>query len=566
MCIRDRFIMSIRGFLESTLKYRYKEVFFRFFLHSACELTALCFALVLLLSIIIWRLSKKRLHDSAHYPKDEPEGLEMTSVDANPEAESTSIVLHHSARRVPISTDKDDSKSVKSIIIFLLRHLMSYIFIVMSLSASLIPTVYNAFDYITTTKAMSLSCFILLVLEVIRINCIIFRPRPEETQKVYFGSEGKRRCKRILLAAFWCFLAFYAFVTNYVSGGLCIAAYHDTVGINVDTLMLSTRFTRKFYLDEVCPLEGGPCHLYATIPENASDSVFINVHTHKSVDQVIIRYAFKTQPDSENDVRHEVNATDFILQGFDPLGERRVFSALLTDLQPDTDYVIQVVYNQTVQREVYYHTFPTKDGEWTRPIRFISGGDIGTLKAAGDMTATAMKMKPDIAFVGGDIAYDQNFVECYFLWDMILSYFEKNYQDNYIIPLVMGMGNHDAGANIMNRINIKPTDSDLLVLSYFPSHFDTDSSGNPKKAVPPVYKRRSYTYHKLGNILFFKLDTGYLATYEKQRQFMIDVMSKNPGYTKMANYHNPIYPLCRVDGDEPGSFYKSLIYLSLIHI
>jgi hypothetical protein len=41
---------------------------------------------------------------------------------------------------------------------------------------------------------------------------------------------------------------------------------------------MSTQMMRAWELETVCP-EGSVCHVYATLAENASDSVFVNVHT-----------------------------------------------------------------------------------------------------------------------------------------------------------------------------------------------------------------------------------------------------------------------------------------------
>jgi hypothetical protein len=41
-------------------------------------------------------------------------------------------------------------------------------------------------------------------------------------------------------------------------------------------------FSRYFQYDKPCP-PGPPCHLYATVPEDASYAVFINIHTHISI-------------------------------------------------------------------------------------------------------------------------------------------------------------------------------------------------------------------------------------------------------------------------------------------
>ncbi len=40
-------------------------------------------------------------------------------------------------------------------------------------------------------------------------------------------------------------------------------------------------------IDKVCP-DGKICHMYATLAENASDSVFINVHAGSNVENLTV--------------------------------------------------------------------------------------------------------------------------------------------------------------------------------------------------------------------------------------------------------------------------------------
>lgn len=46
---------------------------------------------------------------------------------------------------------------------------------------------------------------------------------------------------------------------------------------------------RQFELSPACP-EGKPCHLYATLPEDAAHAVFINVQTAKNVKNLTVFY------------------------------------------------------------------------------------------------------------------------------------------------------------------------------------------------------------------------------------------------------------------------------------
>jgi len=47
-------------------------------------------------------------------------------------------------------------------------------------------------------------------------------------------------------------------------------------------------------------------------------------------------------------------------------------------------------------------------------------------------------LRPDIFFVGGDIAYDDNFNTCYYTWDFYIQGLEDAFEElGYMIPIVL---------------------------------------------------------------------------------------------------------------------------------
>lgn len=65
--------------------------------------------------------------------------------------------------------------------------------------------------------------------------------------------------------------------------GVCMCIYNPNYGYNVRSAeMFSTEFTRSLSIDKVCQ-NGKIRHIYATLPENGSQEVFINVHAGKDV-------------------------------------------------------------------------------------------------------------------------------------------------------------------------------------------------------------------------------------------------------------------------------------------
>lgn len=57
-------------------------------------------------------------------------------------------------------------------------------------------------------------------------------------------------------------------------------------------------------------------------------------------------------------------------------------------------------------------------------------------------------VKPDIIFIGGDISYDNNLIDCVWTMDYLLRHYQElTVQVGRLIPLVLAIGNHDIGLN-----------------------------------------------------------------------------------------------------------------------
>ena len=116
-------------------------------------------------------------------------------------------------------------------------------------------------------------------------------------------------------------------------------------------------------------------------------------------------------------------------------------TALLTQLAANTRYLVQVVYDGKVQAQQVYKTIPDKVEEG-HDITMINAGDVGTTDPALFFNQMLHQFTPDVFFVGGDIAYDDNFNSCFYTWDVYLGELEKVFQRlGYIFPLVLTVGN-----------------------------------------------------------------------------------------------------------------------------
>eukprot|EP00330_Aristerostoma_sp_ATCC50986_P002568 CAMPEP_0114587106 /NCGR_PEP_ID=MMETSP0125-20121206/10151_1 /TAXON_ID=485358 ORGANISM="Aristerostoma sp., Strain ATCC 50986" /NCGR_SAMPLE_ID=MMETSP0125 /ASSEMBLY_ACC=CAM_ASM_000245 /LENGTH=271 /DNA_ID=CAMNT_0001782855 /DNA_START=1054 /DNA_END=1866 /DNA_ORIENTATION=+ len=182
------------------------------------------------------------------------------------------------------------------------------------------------------------------------------------------------------------------------------------------------------------------------------------------------------------------------------------------------------------------------------------GGDVGSEKIAQDMTKALLGYDPDIIIIGGDIAYDQAMLTCWYSWDEFFWMFE-NLGDklNKVIPLVAGVGNHDVGYDAGSTLNINKEDPPHW-FKFMPQHLkpapnDTIGVDNIV-AVPDFNERRTYFHHTFSGAVFLSLDSDYVYDYSGvQMQYLTNVSEENPDLLKIAYYHNPTYPCCQDFGD-----------------
>lgn len=105
-----------------------------------------------------------------------------------------------------------------------------------------------------------------------------------------------------------------------------------------------------------------------------------------------------------------------------------VYSTKITNLKSDTVYDFKIRYSSensiySSDEELDYHgriaskvlsfrTFPN-DLSQSNKFRIVFGGDIGNLNTTVEMHKMIAKQNPYAAFIGGDIAYDRGFPQCY---------------------------------------------------------------------------------------------------------------------------------------------------------
>ena len=118
---------------------------------------------------------------------------------------------------------------------------------------------------------------------------------------------------------------------------------------------------------------------------------------------------------------------------------------MITRLKPNTKYLTKIFYNNQYWTNAIYKTLPSDPNT---PIRMINAGDSGYTEPALSLSKKVATLQPDIFFMGGDIAYDNNMPACAYTWDYFLGMYGRiTATVGYLMPIVAIVGNHDVGLN-----------------------------------------------------------------------------------------------------------------------
>ncbi|KAL4450819.1 hypothetical protein ABPG74_011661 [Tetrahymena malaccensis] len=333
---------------------------------------------------------------------------------------------------------------------------------------------------------------------------------------------------------------------------ICVCSNKDSGYLINDNMYLSTSFTRRISFKKACP-EEELCHLYATLPENTHNSVFINIHTGIAINQITIQLQdleVKSDPIVQTG---QINSSIDL----DSNGERNTFTNLFENLQPNRLYLIKVINQekQSVLKVTKYKTLPTNDQIQTKQLQvnLAFGGDWSNQKYGNLLNLRLVDTQPDVILFGGNIAQDNGMKNCYHQWDIFLNNFETQIFQalDRVVPFIFSVGNRDIGLNSLKNYNMTIIDeSGPLIFSWFPQ-------STLNNQIPSISSRPSYHYHLIGNIILFALDSGYIMNYDGvQLEWMKTIANKYKDYYKVALYHYPIFPACLFDDkkwDSPNS-------------
>ncbi len=139
-----------------------------------------------------------------------------------------------------------------------------------------------------------------------------------------------------------------------------------------------------------------------------------------------------------------------------PFTNRMVHTVEITGLRGDTIYEFRLGRLETREPDgallfkphATVQKFRTLPATLSRPVRFVSGGDIyggDTPELMANMCKTAAAQDPEFALVGGDIAYVNNEPKAAPRWFDFFRNWQRSMvtKDGRMIPVVPAIGNHE---------------------------------------------------------------------------------------------------------------------------
>lgn len=452
-----------------------------------------------------------------------------------------------------VVSDEDDSEAeitTETKVLLCFSTLVNIFSWLSAIMWAFIPIVFMGFDLLNPIWSIVLSSLILLN-EYLNY---LYRQYPSASKRANSKISRISRVLRIAaqhstaaMQGTLILIAIYSFGLTFLFQGTCLALYNnENAGfVYKDAFALSTSLTRFFTLGTQCP-PGPPCHFFATLPEDGSTGVIINVHTDIKTVDITIFYeeANNTMLLKGKPGKYSVKPRSFVVDKIETKGQRVAHSAVLQDLAPNTTYYIQVYYNDQIQTAASYRTLPGRNH--TGNMTVVQGGDAGTNKISQKMITLVSQIDPDVVLLGGDLAYDNNIKHCYYCWDSFFRMFEElNKRVGRLVPLVMSIGNHDAGLDVDSQRKLSIDEEGPLMFVWFAQSTIPDPEKPSQRVAPDIQKRNSYDYHLLGKILLMNLDSNYLSRYDgEQLEFINSTSLLYPDYLKMAMYHEPVYSSC----------------------
>jgi hypothetical protein len=255
--------------------------------------------------------------------------------------------------------------------------------------------------------------------------------------------------------------------------------------------------------------------------EDTATTIQVHYHTQGAFEESAVYYDTESRGGDASLYRFKATGTRHTWPGT----ERAVHHVELKELTPGQPYYF--ITGDATSGFTPERKFKTLDPESPR-LRIANGGDMGTGELYAKITEIAASYSPDVALLGGDIAYEDGNPQRTRLWDQWLDVWTSKMvtPEGFTVPMILAIGNHET--NLLKSFSKRE-----IKAPFYYSLFDQNSD------------ERSFFVRRLTHdSTLFVLDTAHLyAPFGKQREWLVDAMEKNKQVrTKLAMYHAGIYP------------------------
>ena len=275
--------------------------------------------------------------------------------------------------------------------------------------------------------------------------------------------------------------------------------------------------------------DGAPRHVYLTWQGDTSTTMTVVYHTFGAEPgPSVVRYGLDTgetdgYPFKARGASHQIPDLD---------EDRHVHVVELAGLEPGARYrfVAGGEGRESVPRA--FRTVPD-DG---RPVRFVTGGDLGVSDEVLRLHRHAAAYEPQFALVGGDVAYVNGDLDAVGRWDAWFDQWTEGMvtPSGLTVPLVVAVGNHEVQGGYLGGVEAAP-----FFFGFFPQ--------TPREA-PRSYFRRTFG----PDVVVYALDTGHVVEHGGAQAAWLDRQLAADAAVphRFALYHVPLYPSHRAyDGE-----------------
>lgn len=288
---------------------------------------------------------------------------------------------------------------------------------------------------------------------------------------------------------------------------------------------------RYLFLSALITLAGctTPHHVYLTWQHDPSTTMTVNYQSPKQFDDLRLCFDTASHGGNVSAYPNHVSGTGQQLPGL--RDGRYIYQLEATELEPGALYYFVLASDgNPLTGELCFRPLPPKNA----PIHFISGGDMGILPRASQLTKLAGKTNPMFGLIGGDLAYANGSLGNAWMWDRWLNTWEENMKtsDGALIPMVLAIGNHEVN------------NGDGPLEEAAPFYYGYFAQGG-----------RSYFTRQLrDDTVLVVLDSGHSVPHDgAQRDWLEDTLANHTGpRNTIAVYHAPLYPSHR-DYDDSRS-------------